>query len=154
MNDNHRRTDHNERMLDQALRAATDVAGDRWVLLALGALAGGPRRFGDLATELDGIAPNVLTDRLRRMERDGLVVATLYSQRPRRYVYDLTESGRELAAVLPALSAWAARRGGGEPRRHSVCGAALQTRVWCPTCAVVVDDDGEAGTGADQLTWV
>jgi len=136
--------------IDASLREATDIAGDRWVLLALGALANGSRRFGDLAAELGGIAPNVLIDRLRRMERDGLVVATLYTQRPRRYVYDLTESGRELAAILPALTAWAARRSGGEPKRHTVCGSALETRVWCPSCMTTVDDGGVD----DNLRWL
>ncbi len=110
------------------------------MLLALAALAAGPRRFGDLIGDLGGIAPNVLTERLRRMERHDIVSATLYTARPRRYVYDLTESGRDLATVLPALSAWAARRSGGEPIRHDVCGRALETRVWCPSCQRVVDD--------------
>jgi DNA-binding HxlR family transcriptional regulator len=143
-------------MLDGPLRDAAEVAGDRWVLLALGALADGSRRFGDLQADLQsgavGIAPNVLIDRLRRMERDGLVVATPYSQRPRRYVYDLTEAGRELAAILPALSTWASRRsgGGGEPRRHDVCGTPLETRVWCPTCAVAVDTVADA----ENVRWV
>jgi DNA-binding HxlR family transcriptional regulator len=137
-------------MLDDALREATDIAGDRWVLLTLGALASGSRRFGDLIAELGGIAPNVLIDRLRRMERHGLVVATLYSQRPRRYVYDLTESGRELAAVLPLLTGWATRRGGSEPAKHDVCGTALEVTMWCPSCKSAVDH------GADDadLRWL
>ncbi|MCU1397761.1 MAG: helix-turn-helix transcriptional regulator [Acidimicrobiales bacterium] len=99
-------------MPDPLLQEAVEVAGDRWVLLTLGALTDGPRRFGDLVTDLGGIAPNILIDRLRRMERQGLLAATLYSQRPRRFVYDLTESGRELAAILPSLVEWAARRSG------------------------------------------
>ncbi|MCU1390010.1 MAG: helix-turn-helix transcriptional regulator [Ilumatobacteraceae bacterium] len=99
-------------MPDPLLQEAVEIAGDRWVLLTLGALTDGPRRFGDLVTDLGGIAPNILIDRLRRMERQGLLAATLYSQRPRRFVYDLTESGRELAALLPSLVAWAARRSG------------------------------------------
>jgi DNA-binding HxlR family transcriptional regulator len=102
-------------MTDPLLREAAEIAGDRWVLLAIGALADGPRRFGDLVNDLGGIAPNILIDRLRRMERHGLVAATLYCQRPQRFVYDLTESGRELAGLLPALTAWAARRTGADP---------------------------------------
>jgi DNA-binding HxlR family transcriptional regulator len=127
-------------MTDPLLQEAVEVAGDRWVLLALGALTAGPRRFGDLVGDLGGIAPNILIDRLRRMERHGLVAATPYSQRPRRFVYDLTESGRELAGLLPALTSWAARRTGGEPHRHAACGTPLEVHLWCPTCAAVVDD--------------
>ena len=141
------------------LQRAAEVAGDRWVLLTLAALIDGPRRFGDLVADLDGgrgtIAPNVLTDRLRRMERDGLVDATLYTERPRRYVYALTESGRELAAVVPALTAWAARQAGGEPLFHDLCGTPVETRVWCPTCERPVDEAEHVEAGQEhRLRWV
>jgi DNA-binding HxlR family transcriptional regulator len=137
-------------MLDNALRDATDIAGDRWVLLTIGALASGPRRFGDLIDDLIGIAPNVLIDRLRRMERSGLVVANSYSQRPRRYAYDLTESGRELAAILPLLSSWATRRSGGKAAQHDVCGTPLQITTWCPSCKVAVDQPNHD----ENLRWL
>ena len=137
-------------MIDDPLREAAEVAGDRWMLLALAALSDGPRRFGDLVGDLGGIAPNVLIDRLRRMERHGLVASTPYSQRPRRYVYDLTETGRELAAILPALSAWARRRTGGDVARHASCGTALELRAWCPTCGVPVG----AGLAEEDVRWM
>jgi DNA-binding HxlR family transcriptional regulator len=137
-------------MIDDPLREAAEIAGDRWMLLALGALSDGPRRFGDLIADLGGIAPNVLIDRLRRMERHGLVASTPYSQRPRRFVYDLTEGGRELAAILPALSAWAARRSGGDPPRHASCGGLLELRAWCPTCGVPVGP----GSTEEDVRWV
>ncbi|MCU1395908.1 MAG: transcriptional regulator, HxlR family [Ilumatobacteraceae bacterium] len=147
-------------MTDPLLQEAVEIAGDRWVLLALGALVDGPRRFGDLVTDLGGIAPNILIDRLRRMERHGLIGASLYSQRPRRFVYDLTESGRELAALLPALTTWAARRTGGEPHRHRACGSAVEVRLWCPTCATTVDGgevtrpDATSDVAPEPLRWL
>jgi len=144
-----RRNHNNGAMLDDATREATEIAGDRWVLLALGGLAGGSRRFGDLLDDLGGIAPNVLIDRLRRMERHGLVVATPYSQRPRRYVYELTESGRELAAILPALANWARGRSG-DPQRHAVCGTPIEMRAWCPHCQTTVDE----GAVDEHARWV
>ena len=94
------------------LRRAVDLVGDRWTLLLVNALAGGPRRFGDLSRDVRGVAPNVLTDRLRRAERAGLISGTAYQHRPRRLVYELTPVGDELAAILPALGAWSAK-----PRR-------------------------------------
>lgn len=97
------------------MREAAELAGDRWVLLLTAALAEGPRRFGDLAADVEGIAPNVLTDRLRRMERRGLVTAAAYQQRPPRYVYQLSESGRALADLLPGLADWGARTAGVAP---------------------------------------
>jgi len=142
-------------MVDPALRDAAEVAGDRWVLLTVAALADGPRRFGDLSADIAGIAPNVLTDRLRRMERVGLVVAAPYSLRPRRYVYELTESGRELAALLPGLAVWGARRSGAEPPRHDVCATPLEHRWWCPACATPVDPPELSPGPADDpyLHW-
>jgi DNA-binding HxlR family transcriptional regulator len=85
--------------------------GDRWVLLILGVLRDGPCRFGQLQAALPGLAPNILSRRLARLERDGLVAANRYSHRPARYEYDLTPTGRATATVLDAVVAWAS----GEP---------------------------------------
>jgi DNA-binding HxlR family transcriptional regulator len=127
------------------LAAALDSVGDRWTLLLVEALLAGPHRFGDLQQELPGIAPNVLTGRLRRLEAEGLVLADPYSERPRRFVYELTASGRELAGALRLLADWGARhREGGEPPRHAVCGTPVEARWWCPTCERPVEDDEAA----------
>ena len=77
----------------------------------VGGSVDGPRRFGDLQQALPGIAPNVLTQRLRRLEGEGLVVAQPYSERPQRYVYELTASGHGLAGALRLLADWGARHG-------------------------------------------
>src|SRR6516162_8313553 len=69
-----------------ALADALAAVGDRWTLLVIAALLDGPRRFGDLQDEVAGIAPNVLTQRLRQLERNALVVARPYSERPPRFV--------------------------------------------------------------------
>jgi DNA-binding HxlR family transcriptional regulator len=124
------------------LAAALDSVGDRWTLLVVEALLGGPRRFGDLQEDLSGIAPNVLSQRLRRLESEGLAVAQPYSERPRRFVYELTEGGRELAGALRLLADWGARhREGGDPPRHDACGSPVEARWWCPTCEQPVDVD-------------
>ncbi len=131
------------------LEDAVTRVGDRWTLLLVDALLAGPRRFGDLQEDLNGIAPNVLTQRLRHLEREGVVVATPYSQRPPRSVYQLTASGQELAGALRLLAQWGAgagRHNDAEPLRHPACGTALETRWWCPTCSRVVDDPDEDGT--------
>jgi DNA-binding HxlR family transcriptional regulator len=127
------------------LAAALDSVGDRWTLLLVEALLDGPRRFGDLQDGLSGIAPNVLSQRLRRLEGEGLVLAQPYSERPQRYVYELTASGHELAGALRLLADWGARhREGGEPPRHDACGTPVQARWWCPTCERPVGDDETA----------
>ena len=114
--------------------------GDRWTLLVVEALLDGPRRFGDLQAALPGIAPNILTARLRGLEREGLVVAERYSERPPRFVYELTEAGRELAGALRLLADWGARRTGSDPLRHEACGTALEARWYCPTCERPVEE--------------
>jgi DNA-binding HxlR family transcriptional regulator len=134
---------------DSPLGAALAVVGDRWTLRVIEALLQGPRRFGDLQAELGGIAPNVLTQRLRDLEDRGLVVAQPYSERPPRFVYEATDAARDLAGALRLLSDWGARRSGSEAPRHDVCGTALEARWWCRTCDLPVDDP-EAG----DLRWV
>ena len=115
--------------------------GDRWTLLVVAALLDGPRRFGDLQAELPGIAPNVLSGRLKHLTEGALVVAAPYSQRPPRFVYELTESGRELAGALRLLADWGARAAdAAEPLRHGTCGTALEARWYCPTCEEPVDE--------------
>jgi DNA-binding HxlR family transcriptional regulator len=128
------------------LAAALDSVGDRWTLLLVEALLDGPRRFGDLQERLPGIAPNVLTQRLRRLEGEGLVLAQPYSERPQRFVYELTASGHELAGALRLLADWGARhRESAEPPRHDACGTPVEARWWCPTCEQPVDEEHAGG---------
>jgi DNA-binding HxlR family transcriptional regulator len=125
-----------------ALEAALERVGDRWSLLVVEALLERPRRFNELGEDLSGIAPNILSDRLRRLERERIVTATPYQQRPPRMSYALTADGRDLASVLRLLADWGARSGGSglESLHHELCGTTLETRWWCPTCAVAVVD--------------
>jgi DNA-binding HxlR family transcriptional regulator len=124
------------------LADALERVGDRWTLLIVGALLDGPRRFNDLSDDVGGIAPNILTQRLRHLEREALVVAQPYSERPPRYVYELTAAGRELAGALRLLADWGARHGDeAEPLRHTECGTPLEARWYCPACDTAVDED-------------
>ena len=128
---------------DPHLADALARVGDRWTLLLVAALLEGARRFGELADDVPGIAPTVLTQRLRHLEQQGLVVATPYSQRPVRFSYDLTASGRDLAGAVALLASWGARHEGtaGAAAVHLTCGTALETRLWCPTCDRLVDPE-------------
>jgi DNA-binding HxlR family transcriptional regulator len=128
-----------------ALADALAAVGDRWTLLVVAALLEGPRRFGDLQEEVHGIAPNVLSQRLRQLERSALVVARPYSERPPRFVYELSAAGRELAGALRLLAGWGARNAeGATAPRHTVCATPIEARWWCPTCErPVSDEEGE-----------
>ena len=100
-----------------------------------------PRRFGELAEQLPGISPNILTDRLRHLERNGMVATVPYSRRPIRLAYGLTDSGRDLHGAIGLLAAWGARRTGtAEGPVHDACGTPLEARLFCPTCSIPVDE--------------
>jgi DNA-binding HxlR family transcriptional regulator len=130
------------------LERALERVGDRWTLLVVEALLPGPRRFGELSDAVSGIAPNILTARLRRLVAAGLVVSTPYSRRPVRHQYALTTDGRALAEALAVLESWAARVDATPGDRfHAACGTALELRLYCPTCHRLVDDH-DAGSDA------
>jgi DNA-binding HxlR family transcriptional regulator/putative sterol carrier protein len=92
------------------LAHALDVAGDRWTLLIVRELVPGPRRFTDLIDGLPGISRNLLTERLRDLERDGIIARQELPPPAARQVYELTDDGRDLAAVMGPLIGWGARR--------------------------------------------
>ena len=131
-----------------SLDGAARRVGDRWSLRLVGVLLDGDRTFSELAEQVDGIAPNILTARLRALQQQALVAATPYARRPVRMRYSLTEPGRRLGTAISSLAEWGARREGRAPvRAHEVCGSPLEMRPWCPTCERVVDDDH------DGLIW-
>ena len=131
-------------------RQAVDRVGDRWTLLVIDALAEGPRRFADLQADLSGIAPNILTQRLRSLEQQGLVVSRPYSTRPLRLTYELTAAGHDLGPALALLREWGRRHG--EPGDDGLePGADRSTDPACPTCGQPLDD---LAVEATALRWV
>src|SRR3954447_3099565 len=92
------------------LARALDVAGDRWTLLIVRELMPGPRRFTDLIDGLPGISRNLLTERLRALERDGIIARQELPPPAARQVYELTDDGRDLADAVVPLIGWGARR--------------------------------------------
>jgi DNA-binding HxlR family transcriptional regulator len=124
------------------LAAALERVGDRWSLLLVEALLAGPRRFSELAEAVPGIAPNILSDRLLRLEAGRVGRATSNSERPPRFTYQLTPEGAELAGALRLLADWGSRVSReAEPLRHAACGTPMEARWYCPTCARAVDSN-------------
>ena len=152
-----------------ALDVALHRVGDRWSLLLVEALLGGPRRFGELLGDLDGLAPNILSSRLKALEAEGLLAARPYSTRPRRVAYVLTASGAELAGALRLLAQWGAvrsdhdadrrctmpraaprsRRAGGVPPAPA---SWTRRRTRSSTGCDPLPTDGDDGTGAGGNT--
>jgi DNA-binding HxlR family transcriptional regulator len=82
-----------------------DIIGDRWTLLLLAALAGGPQRFDGLARRI-GIARSTLAQRLEDLAGDGLIARRAYQSNPPRFEYALSEKGRDTLAILHAIRNW------------------------------------------------
>ncbi len=133
------------------LAEALARVGDRWTLLVVEALLDGPRRFNDLLGQIPGIAANILSERLKRLEREALLVARPYSERPPRSDYELTAEGKELAGALRLLAQWGA--GHADPAeipRHPACGTPIEARWYCPTCDRLVDDEAPVHQQAEH----
>jgi DNA-binding HxlR family transcriptional regulator len=92
-----------------AIARGLDVVGERWALLIVRELLFGPRRFSDLRKALPNASTNLLTDRLRELETNGIVGRRRLSPPAGSTVYELTAWGAELAPVLDALGRWALR---------------------------------------------
>jgi DNA-binding HxlR family transcriptional regulator len=88
-------------------RAILDRIGDKWTVLVVLSLRGGPLRFTELRDGIGRVAPKVLTQTLRRMERDGLITREVYPEIPPRVVYTLTPMGASLTEPIAAITEWA-----------------------------------------------
>ncbi|MGH8950052.1 MAG: winged helix-turn-helix transcriptional regulator [Acidimicrobiia bacterium] len=126
------------------LNLALERIGDRWSLLIIDALQGEALRFSDLSDRVTGIAPNILSNRLTRLEEEGVILANPYSDHPPRYVYELTGAGQDLAGALRLLAHWGDRQSDeGEAIRHDLCGTPLEAHWYCASCDRVVDHGAE-----------
>ena len=94
-----------------ACPVATTVGliGNKWKLLIIRDLLTGTKRFGELRRGVAGISQKVLTDNLRSLERDGLVIRTIYAEVPPRVEYTLSELGDTLRPIMDSMEAWGNR---------------------------------------------
>jgi len=125
-----------------------ELVGERWTLLLIRDAFLGVTRFEHFLQRL-GIAPNVLTKRLRTLTDAGILERRRYQERPERFEYVLTEAGKELLPVLLGLMRWGDDHlsHGGAPvvARHVGCGGALDVTARCERCGRLV--------GADDVEW-
>lgn len=119
-----------------------DIIGDRWTLLIIRDLFQSKTKFNDLKLSLEGISPNILSERLQLLEQAQIVTAHLYSQHPPRYEYHLTKKGRALKHVLAAIAIWGNQYL--EPTYtqivHTACGTEVQPHYLCPHCNQQTDE--------------
>ncbi len=119
-----------------------EVIGERWTMLVIRDLLYGAKRFQDLQDSLEGVAPNVLSGRLKTLEEHGLVQREFYSQHPPRAAYALTKAGRDLAPTLRSLAVWGMRHFGGSTQVvHQECGHPIELQSYCPHCEKTIPSE-------------
>jgi DNA-binding HxlR family transcriptional regulator len=121
--------------LDCPVARSLDVIGDRWTLLVVRELMLGRTRYSELANALGSIPPNLLSERLRFLEDEGIIARLT----PRGYA--LTEKGRDLAPVLGGLAAWGMKYTSGDPSAHALhagCGGHVRAGWECTDCGAEV----------------
>jgi DNA-binding HxlR family transcriptional regulator len=82
------------------------LIGSKWKLLIIRNLRVRPWRFNELKKSLEGISQKVLTDSLRSLEDDGIIIRTVYEEVPPRVEYSLSELGKSMSPILEAMEAW------------------------------------------------
>jgi DNA-binding HxlR family transcriptional regulator len=87
-------------------RVVLDLIADKWAVLIVGALEDKTKRFGELRREIGGVSQKMLTQTLRGLERDGIVVRTVYASVPPKVEYSLTKLGRTLVHILEGIREW------------------------------------------------
>ena len=102
-----------------------DLIGDKWTLLVVRDLLRGKRTYGELLDSPERIPTNILAERLKRLERAGLITSAAYQERPVRYAYTLTPGGESLRAVLKAFARWGEEH---IPGTRSLAAPARQTK--------------------------
>ncbi len=120
------------------------VIGDRWTLLVLRDCFLGVRRFDDFQRGL-GLSPHLLSQRLAKLARHGILERRTYRERPRREEYRLTAKGRDLYPVIASLLRWGDRWMWGEAEErpvelvHRACGRRTTPTLACSECGEPLD---------------
>jgi Predicted transcriptional regulators len=88
------------------LANALDIVGDKWSLLVIRDLILGATTYNELHQAPEGIPTNILADRLKRLQEQGIIKKQVYQQHPPRYSYHLTDKGNGLKPVLLEMLKW------------------------------------------------
>jgi DNA-binding HxlR family transcriptional regulator len=91
------------------IKTALTIFGDKWTPLLVRDLYAKPCTFSELEENLSGISPRTLSQRLSKLEENGIIVKTMYCERPPRHNYSLTKKGEELHTILQAMADWGAK---------------------------------------------
>ena len=100
------------------IQSALNIVGDKWTPLLLRDLHTAPQTFSDLESSLQ-LSPRTLSQRLTKLEAEGIIAKRLYCQHPPRYEYHLTDKGMELLTIIRAMAEWGERHSLASRPNHS-----------------------------------
>ncbi len=86
---------------------AFELLGKRWTGLIIRTLLNGQKRFSDISSSIPNMSARMLTERFKELEKNGIVLRTVYPETPVRIEYELTEKGKDLAKVMDEIQVWA-----------------------------------------------
>ncbi len=95
-----------EEMPTCPVATTVQLIGGKWKLLIMRNLLNRPWRFNELQRSLEGISQKVLTDSLRSMESDGIIIRKVFPEVPPRVEYSLSELGESMRPIISAMEAW------------------------------------------------
>ena len=95
-----------EELPDCPVATTVQLIGNKWKLLILRNLLARPWRFNEMLRSIPGISQKVLTDNLRAMEKDGIIIRTVYPEVPPRVEYSLSELGDSMRPIIQAMESW------------------------------------------------
>ena len=95
-----------EELPDCPVATTVQLIGNKWKLLIIRNLLAGPQRFTEMKNTIPGLSQKVLTDSLRSMEEDGIVIRTVYPEVPPRVEYSLSELGESMRPIIKAMEIW------------------------------------------------
>ena len=118
-----------------------NIIGDKWSLLILHQLLSGRETYKEIQDRLEGIPTNLLSERLKALETDELIVRDLYQSHPPRYKYILTEKGYDLVDVFNSLILWGEKHLNKCYKKlvHTKCNEKVEHKYYCPNCDSYVE---------------
>ena len=129
-----------------------NIIGDKWTLLILHQIMMGHETYNEMKEGLIGIPSNLLSERLKSLESEGLIVNELYQEHPPRYRYLLTESGEDLSDVFNSLILWGERHLKKCYKRlvHRDCKTSVALQYYCSHCEKIAEKSELAVESAEN----
>ena len=118
-----------------------NIIGDKWTLLILRQLSKGHDTYNTILENLEGLPSNLLSNRLKSLEEDQLIVPVLYQTHPPRYRYELTDSGKDLEDIFNSIILWGEKhlKKCYKQLVHTSCNYKIKMQYYCPHCETSVE---------------